>query len=256
MLNLLKASTLVGAIALLSACGQNSMSDAFSNISLSNIDENGNAVVELKTEVGGDKLVFSNTSLPITDPKTGKNYGSVKMERTADNKNMLTISANVTGISLGNVLPDNKLPNGSDVPVAGLAKLAAVPAGTNSRIYIGTTTAGDTLVLGAAIAIKEFDGLAEYIPGATSFYSLSQNAGAKGLGGFFTSAESGKNGIALFVETNIPSHGLPIPGTASKMAGTTSSVRFIERAPTTVQSNYFGYFLSRFSQKKTPLKIK
>lgn len=257
MLKLFKGFALAGSIALLSACGNNNMSDAFKNVKISNIDENGNAIVELKTEVGNQNIIFSTATLPIVDPKTGKSYGTINMERTIDGKNMLTISANVTGIKLGNVLPDNKLPNGANVPISGLATLVAVPAGESSRVYIGTTTSGETFVLGAAIAVKEFDGLAGYIPGASVFFNLAeQNSNVKGLGGFFTSTESGKSGIAIFVETKAL-NGLPVPSVSTKMAAASkSSVKFVQKAPTREQSTYFGYFLNRWSSKKTPLKVK
>lgn len=256
MLKLVKGAALVGVVALLSACGQNSMNEAFKNIKVSNIDENGNAIVELKTEVGTANLMFADQTLPITDPKTGKNYGTITMTRTAEGKNLLTISANVSGLKLANVLPDNKLPNGKDVPISGLTSLVAVPAGTNSRVYIGETTKGTTLVVGAAIAVKEFDNFTSYIPNANVFQTLADSSGVKGSGGFFTSTESGKNGIAIFVETTRPA-GLPIPGLPNKvLASSTTEVKFVTKNPTTEQKNYLGYFLNRWSKAKTALKIK
>lgn len=257
MLKLFKGVALLATVAVLSACGQNSLSDAFKNVSISNVDQDGNAVVTLKTEVGGENIIFSAASLPIVDPKTGKNYGTISMERTIEGKNVLSISANVSGIKLGNVLADNKLPNGANVPIAGLASLVAVPAGKSSRVYLGTTTAGDTLVVGAAIAIQEFDSLANYIQGASVFFDLSQtNSNIKGLGGFFTSTESGKSGIAIFAQTKMPA-GLPIPSVSTKaLASTSTDVKFIKKNPTTEQANYFGYFANRWSKKKTPLKMK
>lgn len=256
MLKLAKGAAMLGAIAILSACGQNNMADAFKNIKVSNIDENGNAIVELKTEVGTANLLFSDQTLPITDPKTGKNYGTITMARTADGKNLLTVSANISGLKLANVLPDNKLPNGKDVPIAGLTSLVAVPAGTNSRVYIGETTTGVTLVVGAAIAVKEFDNFVTYIPNANVFSTLVDSSGVKGSGGFFTSSESGKNGIAIFVETARPA-GLPIPGLPHKVLATNSNdVKFMDKNPTNEQKNYFGYFINRWSKAKTALNIK
>lgn len=78
----------------------------FKNVSIKNLDQNGNAVVELKTEVGSSNVVFSGGTLPIVDPKSSKNLGSISMERTLDGKNILTLTANVTGIRVGNVLTD------------------------------------------------------------------------------------------------------------------------------------------------------
>jgi hypothetical protein len=261
MLNNLKGFVLLGSVALLSACGQNPLSNAFKNISISNIDQNGDAIVELRTEVGSGNIIFATGTLPIVDPKTGKDYGTISMERTLDGKNILLISANVTGIKLGHVLSDNKLPNGANVPIAGLSSLVAVPAGKSSRIYIGTTTS-DEIVVGAAVAVKEFDSLAGYIPGASIFFNLSQTSQVNGLGGFFTSSESGKSGIALFAEVQKPSIlglGVLTSGVSAKIMSDPklpSQLKFIQNSPTSNQSYYLGYFLNKWSSHKTSLKLK
>lgn len=268
---------LLGSTALfLSACGDNSLSNAFKNVSITNLDQDGHAVVELKAEVGTANIIFAGASLPILDPKTGKNLGSISMQRTIEGKNLLTVSANITGIKLGNVLTDNKLPNGNSVPVAGLTSLIAVPAGHSSRIYIGE--AGDKMMVGVAVAIEQFDVLAQYIPGQSVFFNLSGGK-VSGLGGFFTSAQSAKSGIALFVQTKVPSIGLPSTSLASadstafssasapsaKALSATrlssassdgSTIKFVTKKATSEQANYFGYFVNRWSQSKTKLKVK
>lgn len=253
MLRLAKIALLGTTVALLSACGENPLAGAFKNVSLSNIDSNGNAFVELKTEVGSENVIFSMATLPIVDPKTGKELGVISMERTLDGRNLLTVRANVTGIKLGNVLPDNKLPNGNNVPVAGLSSLIAVPAGQNSRVYVGQ--AGDKLMVGVAVAVEQFDNLAAYIPGASVFFNLATSAGLPGVAGFFTSKESGKSGLALFTQTTMPS-GLPSGVLAQSKAGPSSDLKFVSRKPTTTQSNYFGYFVNKWGRSKTKLKMK
>ncbi len=259
MMRLAKAALLGSAVLFLSACGDNPLANAFKNISIKNIDQDGNAIVELKTEVGVGTVLFSSGSLPIIDPQTGKVYGSISMERTLDGKNILTVSANVTGIKLGNVLIDNKLPNGANVPVAGLTSLLAVPAGRHSRIYIGQS--GDKMMVGVAVAIEQFDSLAQYIPGASMFFNVKSNSDTPGLAGFFTSSQSGKSGLALFMQTNVPGINLPSSNViaSSKMASMpveSGEIRFITRNATSEQANYFGYYVNKWKRSNTKLKVK
>lgn len=253
---LFKGLLIASAVVFMSACGQDNASNAFKNVSISKVDQNGNAVVTLRTEVGSENVIFQAATLPIVDPKTGKEYGTISMERTLDGKNILVLNANVTGIHLGNYLADNKLPNGTNVPVAGLSRLIAVQAGKSSRVYLGTNASADTWVLGLAVAVKEFDSLGNQLPGTAVFFNLDQNAGAKGLGGFFTSTESGKSGLAIFVQTDALLD-LPKSGISSKALASTSTqkLKFVERRATREQANYFGYFLERWKRLKTRLKV-
>jgi hypothetical protein len=243
MLKYVKGLTLIATVALLSACGQNNLSSAFKNVSIAPIDQNGNTVVTLSTEVGANNIVFSAMSFPIT--AGGKEYGTVNMSRTVDGKNLLTVSADISGLKLAHTLSDNKLPNGADVPVTGLKSLIAAQAGTNSRIYVGTSD--NTLVFGAAIAIEQFDNLSKYIPGATTFFNLN---GANGMGGFFTSAESGKSGLAIFVQTTKPAG---ISALSAKPMADAGDVKFKEKKATMEQAQYFGYFVNQWSKRKTQL---
>jgi len=262
MLQSMKIIALGATALMLSACGDNSLSGAFKNVSIKNIDLSGNAVVELKTEVGSANVIFSAGSMPIVDPKTGKHLGTISMERTLDGKNVLTVQANITGIKLSQPLADNKLPNGANVPVAGLTSLIAVPAGQHSRVYIGE--AQDKMVFGVAVAVEQFDSLASYIPGASVFFNLGGDTQIKGLGGFFTSNQQGKSGLAIFAQTQVPALNLPIPvGTMAKASISTQSttfsedsIRFITRQASYTQANYFGYFLNRWNRSGTQLKVK
>lgn len=259
MLRLAKAALLGSTVLFLSACGDNPLANAFQNISIKNLDQDGNAIVELKTEVGVGSVLFTSGNLPIIDPKTGKIYGSISMERTLDGKNILTVSANVTSIKLGNVLTDNKLPNGDNVPIAGLTSLVAVPAGRHSRIYIGQS--GDKVMLGVAVAIEQFDSLSKYIPGVSMFFNVKTNNELPGVAGFFTSAESGKSGLAMFMQTNIPGINLPSSNVIASTKMSSSSLesgemRFLTRNATSEQANYFGYYVNKWKTSKTKLKVK
>lgn len=257
MLSIARAALLGTSVFLLSACGNNPLAEAFKNITLKNLDENGNAIIELKTEVGGG-LLFSAGSLPIVDPKTGKMYGTISMERSLDGKNILTVSANVSGIKIGSVLTDNKLPNGDNVPVAGLTSLAAVPAGRNSRVYIGESQ--DKLMLGVAVAIEQFDVLSHYIPKGSMFFNISTREKNPGVAGFFVSPEPGKSGIALFMQTNMT--GVNLPGAPAVMAKanmasvSVQDMTFITRKAKSADEQYFGYFVNRWSRAQTPLNVK
>jgi len=267
MYSLGKITLLGSALLFLSACGDNAGTSAFRNVSIRNLDQNGNAVVELKAEVGNPAILFSAGTLPIVDPKTGRALGSITMERTLDGKNILTLTANVTGLRLSGSLGDNKLPNGNNVPVAGLKSLVAIPAGQNSRVYIGES--GDKLMLGVAVAIQQFDNLASYIPGASVFFNLGSESRLPGVAGFFTSRDSGKSGLAIFTQTELPALNLPtLPGSqplaqakalvlsASLEDSAKSEIRYqIRRAPQE-QLAYFGYFVNQWSRTKTRLRLR
>ncbi|MCX7978111.1 MAG: hypothetical protein N2578_03830 [Bdellovibrionaceae bacterium] len=186
----------------LSACGGTTGSSV-KNVKLRTyVDQNTkNLMAEMEAEFDSSNVIFPTAYIPVVDPNdNNRPLGVIRTEMTLDGKNMLYITADASRIKLGNFLPDNKLPNGNPIPVAGIQDLMTVPAGKNSKLYLGWYQG--KMVLGAAMAVKEFDGLAGYIPGANIFFTLPSDSGVRGVAGFFTGTQSGTSGLGIFAQTN------------------------------------------------------
>jgi hypothetical protein len=176
-------------------------------------------LVSVSTELNAGNLVFPAITLPIVDPKNpARPYGTLTMQRTLDGKNMLTVQVNVTRIAGDrNLVAPPLLPNGTNIPVAGVKDVVALQAGSSSRVYVSLNDT--TKMLGVAVAIKEFDSIAKYVPGANLFFDIPQTNGIRGLAGIFTGTTSGTSGFGIFLDATDALKKLQMAPVANKVIG-------------------------------------
>lgn len=201
-MNQFKTLLLVGFALTMAACGQNS-SSVVQNIKVRSYEDTSSheTMVEMVAQLNSSNIVMPIATVTVVDPKNNnRTLGTINLETTIDGQSVLRMVANASAIKMGNYETDTKLPNGNPVPISGLTHLYALQdQRTKTKIYIGD--ANDKLFFGTAVSIKEFDGLAQYIPGSSMFFALPTASGVRGLAGFFTGLTSGTSGLGVFAQT-------------------------------------------------------
>ncbi len=198
------AVTSLSLASMLTACGGSIGSNLVNNLKLVTSNDTGDLMVEMGAEINSGAMMFPMITLPIVDPNDpGHPYGSLTMQRTLQGKNMLLARINLTKASGAQGVTDpGNLPNGTAIPVAGVQDIVAFQAGGNSRVYLSLNN--NSKMLGVAIAIKEFDAIAKYVPGANLFFDFPQQNGIRGIAGIFTGLQSATSGFGLFIDaTNL-----------------------------------------------------
>lgn len=156
-------------------------------------------MLDVTTEVGVGNLQFQTLTIPIGDPdKPLEQYGTVTLRRNSVGKNELVLSMNISEIANTQATLDNKLPNGRDVPVAGVSDMISIPVSRAGKFYFDAGS-GRT-ILGVAIGIKEFKEVGKYLPGIDIFFDIPVSNKVTGVAGVFTGLGDRDNGLALFVD--------------------------------------------------------
>lgn len=222
---LLKQSTsiIIASALFLQGCGGGIGSDLVRSLSVVSAPNGSDVMVTVSSELNAGNLIFPAINLPIVDPKTpSRPYGSLILQRTLEGKNMLTIQVNVTRIAGNNTsLASNLLPNGTNIPVAGVKDVIALQAGSSSRVYLSLNETSK--MIGVAVAIKEFDSIAQYVPGANLFFDIPQSNGIRGLAGIFTGTTSGTSGFGIFIDATSALQKLQMAPIANKVLGISGS---------------------------------
>lgn len=217
-------------------------------------DTTQDTFVEITAEVGGNNIQFPDISLPIVDAQNNnKLLGTIKLERTLDDVNLLSLSANLNEIKEANSLLDNKLPNGTSVPVSSNTSVLGfqIGKGTNkkSRFYIGGTSS--QMFLGVAISLPAFDTLGNNVGAPLNiFLPFTDNNHMNGSGGIFMGPRAGQNGIALFVKMKpqADTHSL-----GSKKIQDSDGVEFKNQSLSGNKLYKIQYLLWQMEQKQTIL---
>lgn len=195
------------------SCGKPPASDIVKDVSLNTsvIDGDSYLAVSALFKIGATSL--PSITLPIINPKDKSiKYGEISFKPT------LQAGYNEIGLKF-NMTFSNKvqggfadLPNGNDLPIGGLQNTTVIELGIDtgnphvkSEIYLALDH--DTMMMGFAIVIKEFDKVADAIPGANIFLGFDIK-GAIGTVGLFTSPRSFESGLAFFVDLS----GVVTPG--------------------------------------------
>lgn len=220
---------------ILSACGkkENDVKGSITNVKVSKGFEANQEILFMEADVGNSQVIFKDDILLIQDPTSSLTLGSVLMLRDGET-NRLSVKLDITKAKLAASLSDLRLPNGTKLPVEGFETLQAFPAGEDSKVYLGQKQGG--YMLGLALAVEQFNNLADHIPGASLFFKLDTN---NGLGGYFTALEPNKSGVAVMTEVS----------SQKRMV-------FKEKGATFEQAQYFGYFVEKWKKSKTKLKVK
>jgi hypothetical protein len=219
---------------LLQGCGSNGIgTQLVKSLSVRSTPQQNDVLVSVSAELNTGNLVFPLINLPIVDPKMPtRPYGNLMLQRTVDGKNVLTAEINVSRISnTDGILAPNLLPNGNQIPVAGVKDLIAFQAGSSSRVYLSLNDT--TKMLGVAVAVKEFDSVAQYVPGANLFFDMPQTNGIRGLAGIFTGTRSGESGFGIFIDATQALQDLVLASTNRVIkleASSTSKIREPKRS--------------------------
>lgn len=207
MKNIVKVGIVAVASLWLTACGSNTANNIIKGVSLRTYEHPAthHQYMEVKAEIDSANMIFPTAYLQVVDPKNPNiELGTVHLQSDFNGKNLLVVNADISGFKLGSYIGESKLPNGNPLPVAGLSNVFALNVkDSKTRLYVGEYQ--DQVVLGVAVAMKEFDGLAASIPNSNLFFAFPQESGVSGIAGFFTGSQSSTSGIALFAKTTFAS---------------------------------------------------
>jgi len=200
-----KAQYLAGLVFLVQSMTACSNSQFLKSMSLSVTDQNNQSFINLTTEVAMGNIALAELTIPITDPKNGKELGSVALQTAADGNQEIVLSVNSTAVLSGNASLGSTLPNGRAIPGAtgvSTSALVGIPVLNNSVVYVG----GDMkahIIVGMAITIQAFDTLS-VIGNSNIFFQETFNTSLSGLAGLYTSTTPDQSGIAVFAEYTAP----------------------------------------------------
>jgi hypothetical protein len=194
-------SLLVVTFALVS-CGKGSANQFVKSVSVSTKDIDGDDWVSLNSviEIAGAQVPA--ITLPIVDPRNPSDvYGKIALSPVLGSmQSNVELSVNLsraTGLANSDYAT---LPNGNNLPFsvpAGIDVIELDIPQISSKIYLALGP--QTVMFGYALALKEFDVVARYLPGANIFMGFNIGP-VRGNAGVFTSTESGKSGLALFAD--------------------------------------------------------
>lgn len=184
-------------------CGNGKVKVTGVDVEVSDVEGDAFAAVDIDIENEGN-FRLPAFDLPIIDPKNpGEIYGTLSSKVLAGNAgNQVGVSVNLTK-ALRVPLGDPSLPNGADLPIAGLedAALIRLPvAMSRSEVYIAI--GNGVAVVGATLSIKEFDRLSQYTPGLNIFPYFCFDFNVCASAGVYLGEEEGKSGIGLFVDAS------------------------------------------------------
>jgi len=184
------------------SCGPNPQNQIVKDIGVKAYASNDDVFLDLGAQFYLGDLTFTSLDLPIMDPNSaGKRmFGKFSMRPYLGNgsqMNQITISLNLSAIAQTSGSLKPTLPNGRDLPIGGIKDKnvfeLAIP-GIDSKIYLGLDK-GFTFI-GFAMAIKEFQAIANYLPPSGIFLGFNIK-GVLGSVGVFT---GDKSGIGLFAD--------------------------------------------------------
>lgn len=216
---------LLATVTFLSACGSSSIIQSITVSSVVDTDQNQWVHMDSKIKMGS--LQFPATTIPILNPRNpGELFGKVSLAPGADGLNLLSIQANLNQLHNNALLQDRLLPNGDQIPIAGMDGVVSVKISEKSKVYIGASST--QFLVGLALVIPAFDSIGKYLPGAALFLPLPKESKVDGTAGVFTGS-AGQNGLGIFVLTPNTiqfnkSQGLAMKMTASRSVSVSSSV--------------------------------
>lgn len=170
------------------------------DVLLDSYDDADSIYLDLTVELDLGKTQLPSLNLPIANPyNTSVEYGELSLRGGFNGVNEVAISANLS--SIFQLMPTNAtLPDGSLIPMAGLSSssIIQVPIANDlHRVYLAFGRG--VAMMGFAITIKELDGLGRVLKGGDVLIPFNIY-GVNGAAGFFTSTETKKTGIAVFVD--------------------------------------------------------
>ena len=180
------------------SCGSGNFTKVLNSIEVSTVEDQSTQEVQLSftTDLNLGNMSFPAISLPIMHPKKAYPIGQLDLVPALNNKNQLKVSFNVTQLADLQV-SQAVLPNGNPIPMIASNQVISVNIGSNGKLYFAATSTG--VVVGLALPIKSFDGIGRALPGI-NFFPVNSYGKINATAGLFTSAEAGKNGLAIVAD--------------------------------------------------------
>ncbi|MCM2280034.1 MAG: hypothetical protein NDJ89_18325 [Oligoflexia bacterium] len=194
-------------VAALSACGKgDSGGDLVQQVRIKTYEQSGELFAELKAMLNTGAMMLAGLDIPIVDRKhPGVILGHFTVSNVFCGKPFCSGSELTVSLSLTKMLDADPaqalLPNGSPLPVGGLAgvPIVSVNAGdSGARIYLGISET--VAMLGLALPFREFDQVGSNLPGFNIFLPIDSDEGTRGVAGIFTGSAPGQSGLALFLD--------------------------------------------------------
>lgn len=154
--------------------------------------------LSLSADLGIGSVMLPQVSLPIIDPNSGENIGSVSMSSLVGGQNRLDVSVNVSAVA--NVQTQEvRLPNGGVLPLIGSNRTIVVPIDKKVELYISLSDAN--AAIGLSIPFKTLDSIGAKVGNVSMFplFNMNQVIGAAGL---YFSKNAGENGFGLFADVS------------------------------------------------------
>lgn len=214
----------------LSSCGKTNI--------LKNIDvqvtspDQQEQFVTLSAKLHLGNAVFDRVQVPIRDPQTGIEVGSLALQTGADGLQTVSLGVNASVALHADRELGRTLPNGRELPVtlgAATGEILGFPVLQYSRVYIGGDLKNKAY-LGVALAVKQLDGIAN-LAGAPAnvFFGLQVNPAVYGVAGVYGSPDANQSGIAVFGRAQLQ----PVPSgsTVLTMAAQAASQSRAQKSP-------------------------
>ena len=179
---------------LLTSCGGNSGMVNGVQIGTENID--GDIYLSLTTDLNIGNVQFAAAQIPIFDPDTREQLGSVSMVTDEFGQSSLQINVNLTRSSDFD-LSSAQLPNGMMLPMIGQREVIVVPLGKGAELYISLTSA--SAIVGISIPVSGLDSIGRST-GPLTFMPFFNANNYRGAAGIYNSFNAGENGIAVVVD--------------------------------------------------------
>lgn len=201
----------------LSAC---SNSQFLKGMSLSVTQVNSEEYINVSTQVSMGNIALAELTIPIQDPHSGVNLGSIALESSPGGIQTITLSLNASSVTNGNSSLGMTLPNGRTLPSAVGAvsgDIVGIPVLSQSRVYVG----GDlksSMIVGFALSISAFDSIS-VIGNSNIFFQQTFNSSLSGVAGLFTGASPNQSGLAVFARYTAPA---AVPGPIHVLAAKTA----------------------------------
>jgi len=206
----------------LSGCGQNPAQDLVKGVDLMTYELNSNSHMAAIFEVDTQRTSLPAISLPLGySPETGFSYGELSISPSAPNRSKVTLDVNLTQAAQ---LPpsDPWLPNELDLPISGIdpSSIISLKTSGSSKVYIAFSP--ESVILGTAITLREFDSLGERVGRTNLFFPFNLKDQIFGSAGIFTGSKPHTSGLGLFVDASplldrLNPEGLPATLTYSQL---------------------------------------
>lgn len=190
-------------------CGSSSggIGNMLTGIQVQTYNQGGDLWTSMTSQIDTGAMILAGVTIPIVNPhEPGVVLGQLSMQSNLCNPNgicqgggTLTVAVNVTQVSHSQIL-DNKLPNGTMIPVGQAVNnaIVALPlGGTGGKLYVAFGQ--NIAMLGVALPFSALDSVGQYVPGVNIFQPFASN-GVSGIIGMFTGSSVKTTGVAMFVD--------------------------------------------------------